>query len=105
MSKGKARKGKQAKRRTGAHKAVDVMSAPPVSTDGSVKPTGQRLYDMPYSATAPKLINPDLGLRNLVRAGHNAGYDIDVTLLEHLTTGCRSGSYSRPDAGRSANGF
>ncbi|GAA2092595.1 hypothetical protein GCM10009841_01640 [Microlunatus panaciterrae] len=42
-----------------------------------------RLFDMPYSATAPRLINPELGLHNLVaRAGHNAGYLIDVTLLD-----------------------
>jgi hypothetical protein len=46
-------------------------------------PAGQRLYDMPYSAAAPRLINPELGLHNLVtRAGHNAGYTIDVTLLD-----------------------
>jgi hypothetical protein len=38
---------------------------------------------MPYSATAPKLINPGIGLHNLVaRAGHNAAYAIDVTLLD-----------------------
>ena len=38
---------------------------------------------MPYSATAPKLINPGIGLHNLVaRAGHNAAYEIDVTLLD-----------------------
>lgn len=46
-------------------------------------PIGQRLYDMPYSAPAPRLINPEIGLHNLVsRAGHNAGYTIDVTLLD-----------------------
>ena len=83
MTKGKVRKGKQAKRETAARQAVDVPPAAPVSTDGSNKPAGQRLYDMPYSATAPRLTNPDLGLHNLVaRAGHNAGYDIDVTLLD-----------------------
>ena len=44
---------------------------------------GQRFYDLPYSAAAPRLINPDLGLHNLVaRAGHNAAYSIDVTLLD-----------------------
>ena len=38
---------------------------------------------MPYSAPAPRLVNPELGLRQLVaRAGHNAGYDIDLTLLD-----------------------
>lgn len=38
---------------------------------------------MPYSAPAPRMINPPIGLHNLVaRAGHNAGYDIDLTLLD-----------------------
>ena len=38
---------------------------------------------MPYSAPAPRMINPTIGLHNLVaRAGHNAGYDIDLTLLD-----------------------
>lgn len=46
-------------------------------------PVGQRFYDMPYSATAPRLIHPEIGLHNLVsRAGHNAAYSIDVTLLD-----------------------
>ena len=44
---------------------------------------GQRLYDMPYGSPAPQLINAELGLDHLVaRAGHNAGYDIDLTLLD-----------------------
>jgi hypothetical protein len=38
---------------------------------------------MPYSAVAPRLVNPAVGLHNLVaRAGHNAAYAIDVTLLD-----------------------
>ena len=38
---------------------------------------------MPYSAPAPRMVNPELGLHNLVaRAGHNAAYEIDVTLLD-----------------------
>src|SRR3712207_4695932 len=38
---------------------------------------------MPYSAVAPRLVNPALGLHTLVaRAGHNAAYEIDVTLLD-----------------------
>jgi hypothetical protein len=38
---------------------------------------------MPYSAAAPRLVNQGLGLHNLVaRAGHNAAYEIDVTLLD-----------------------
>ena len=37
----------------------------------------------PTAPPAPRLINPDLGLHNLVaRAGHNAAYAIDVTLLD-----------------------
>ena len=49
----------------------------------STNPVGQRYYDMPYSAATPRLINPDLGLHHLVaRAGHNAAYEISVTLLD-----------------------
>ncbi len=57
-------------------------------TDGAtraprVRPAGQRLYDLPYSAPSPRMVNPELGLHNLVaRAGHNAAYTIDVTLLD-----------------------
>ncbi len=44
---------------------------------------GQRFYDLPYGAPAPRLINPSLGLHSLVaRVGHNAAYEIDVTLLD-----------------------
>lgn len=47
------------------------------------RPPGQRLYDMPYSAVAPRLVNPAVGLHNLVaRAGHNEAYTMDVTLLD-----------------------
>lgn len=46
-------------------------------------PPGQRLYDMPYGSPAPRLVNPELGLDSLIaRAGHNAGYEIDLTLLD-----------------------
>ena len=38
---------------------------------------------MPFSSAEPRLINPDVGLHNLVaRGGHNAPYTIDVTLLD-----------------------
>lgn len=38
---------------------------------------------MPYSSQVPSPVRPDLGLASLVaRAGHNAGYDIDLTLLD-----------------------
>ncbi len=38
---------------------------------------------MPYSSQVPSPVRPDLGLASLVaRAGHNAGYDIDLTLFD-----------------------
>lgn len=41
------------------------------------------LFEMPFSADPPRLINPDLGLPNLVsRTSANASYVIDVTLLD-----------------------
>jgi hypothetical protein len=79
------RKGKEKSARRSKSSANKPASAalPASSGDGSAKPPGQQLYDMPYSATAPRLINPGIGLHNLVaRAGHNAGYEIDVTLLD-----------------------
>ncbi|GAB3752495.1 CYTH domain-containing protein [Microlunatus parietis] len=40
-------------------------------------------FEMPYPATAPRLINPDLGLAALVgRAGSDATYTMDVTVLD-----------------------
>ena len=84
MRKGKSHKARKARRGAVAN-SVEVASAklPLSSPDGSTKPPGQRLYDMPYSATAPRMINPGIGLHNLVaRAGHNAAYEIDVTLLD-----------------------
>lgn len=45
--------------------------------------SGQRLYDMPFSSAPARLTRPELGLRSLVaRAGENAAYAIDVTLLD-----------------------
>jgi hypothetical protein len=85
VSKTKAGKGKSAKRAAEPTQLPDVatQSAAPPNTDGSGRPPGQRLYDMPYSASEPRLVNPGLGLHHLVaRAGHNAGYDMDVTLLD-----------------------
>ena len=59
---------------TARREAVTVVSPPA---------PGQRLYDMPYSSPAPRLVNAELGLEHLVaRAGHNAGYEIDLTLLD-----------------------
>lgn len=48
-----------------------------------VDPHASRLFEMPYSAVEPRLINREIGLHNLVtRAGHNAAYLIEVTLLD-----------------------
>ena len=83
MRKGKSHKASKA--RPAVANSVEVASGklPRSSPDGLTKPPGQRLYDMPYSATAPRMINPGIGLHNLVaRAGHNAAYEIDVTLLD-----------------------
>ena len=78
MSKDKGGKRKPvSKRRKGTASPASTTAAP------STQPPGQRLWEMPYSAVAPRMINPPLGLHNLVaRAGHNAGYDIDLTLLD-----------------------
>jgi len=95
VRKGKSHKARK-ERRGAVANSVEVATAelpisspdgsaklPISSPDGSTKPPGQRLYDMPYSATAPRMINPGIGLHNLVaRAGHNAAYEIDVTLLD-----------------------
>jgi hypothetical protein len=55
----------------------------PAAPPSPPSPPGQRLYDMPYSSSAPRLVNHELGLHHLIaRAGHNAGYDIDLTLLD-----------------------
>jgi hypothetical protein len=63
--------------------ATAVVDTAAPRPSGRPRPPGQRLYDMPYSAPAPRLVNPSLGLHNLVaRAGHNAAYEIDVTLLD-----------------------
>jgi hypothetical protein len=77
--------GKKKRHKTKAAKQdLAVAALPPPSPDGSsTNPPGQRCYDMPYSAAAPRMINPDLGLHHLVaRAGHNAAYEISVTLLD-----------------------
>lgn len=94
MSKGKASKNKSPKTKHSKdpvgkkHRARGGAEAGSADTSGAASgagggPAGQRLYDMPYSAPAPRLINLEIGLHNLVtRAGHNAGYTIDVTLLD-----------------------
>ncbi|WP_375426612.1 hypothetical protein [uncultured Friedmanniella sp.] len=66
--------------RSPAERAAPLVPTP---APRRVRPPGQRLYDMPYSAVEPRLVNPAFGLRNLVtRVGHNAAYEIDVTLLD-----------------------
>lgn len=59
----------------------------PDSAQRPVRPparqAGQRLFDMPYSAQVPSPVKQEIGLASLIaRVGHNAAYDIDVTLLD-----------------------
>ena len=78
--------GKKKRRKANArnHVARPVVAKPVALPErASVYPPGQRYYDMPYGAATPRLINPDLGLHHLVaRVGHNAAYEISVTLLD-----------------------
>jgi hypothetical protein len=93
VSKGKASKDQKGKRSKGATSDEAVPSAPtgeqPAADEST--PGGEsarrdlapRLFDMPYSAAAPRMINADLGLHNFVaRAGQHAGYTIELTLLD-----------------------
>ena len=76
-------KGKKRKRGKSPAAVPPPTPAKQQRTPPANRPQSQRFYDLPYSAAAPRLINPDLGLHNLVaRAGHNAAYLIDVTLLD-----------------------
>ncbi|MET1007065.1 MAG: hypothetical protein ABWX96_16070 [Propionibacteriaceae bacterium] len=78
-----SKKERKAKKSGGAAPEATVSGAPAAAPELGSRPPGQRLYDMPYSALAPRMIKPEIGLHNLVtRAGHNAGYTIDVTLLD-----------------------
>jgi hypothetical protein len=77
--------GKKKRRRADTGNHSEPVAAKPAALPerSSTNPPGQRYYDMPYSAATPRLINPDLGLHHLVaRAGHNAAYEISVTLLD-----------------------
>jgi hypothetical protein len=77
--------GKKKRRKANArsHNQVVVAQSAALPERSSINPPGQRYYDMPYSAATPRLTNPDLGLHHLVaRAGHNAAYEISVTLLD-----------------------
>jgi hypothetical protein len=77
--------GKKKRRKAKSGKRGALVGARPAElTEGSnPNSTDQRCYDMPYSAAAPRMINPDLGLHHLVaRVGHNAAYEIVVTLLD-----------------------
>lgn len=91
MSKSKGRPAKQTKspKARGRPESVPSSATLPrgvagvAAPAGPPGPTGQRLFDMPYSSQVPSPVRPDLGLTALVaRAGHNAGYDIDLTLLD-----------------------
>ena len=70
MGKKKRRKAKSRK-----HGAAVAAAGRLELPDGPARTRpSQRYYDMPYSAAAPRMINPDLGLHHLVaRVGHNAG--------------------------------
>lgn len=57
------------------HSAEAIVE--PAAADGPVR------FEMPYPATAPRLINPELGLAALVgRASADATYTMDVTVLD-----------------------
>jgi hypothetical protein len=77
-------KKKRRKAKAGNHMApVAALPAAAAADGSSTNPSGQQCYDVPYSAAAPRMINPDLGLHHLVaRVGHNAAYEISVTLLD-----------------------
>ena len=76
-------KKRRRKAKAGKHNAPVAALPTPPPDGSSANPPGQRCYDMPYSAAAPRMINPDLGLHHLVaRVGHNAAYEISVTLLD-----------------------
>ena len=94
MAKGKRRKPSSKRSSSGrgrprtkgkASKSARSLPPSPEATgeDELGRSDGPRLYDMPYSSPAPRLINAELGLHNLVaRAGEHAAYSIDVTLLD-----------------------
>ena len=84
MSKTKGRRGKSAtKARRLDAEPGPAVEKPAGQAPAATRPAGQRLFDMPYSSQVPSPVRPDLGLASLVaRAGHNAGYDIDLTLLD-----------------------
>ncbi|MBA8794019.1 hypothetical protein FHX74_001624 [Friedmanniella endophytica] len=74
--------------RSGKHAAPDPAGGDS-SANGAAPPAppardvGVRCWDLPFSATPPRMINPELGLPNLVsRTSQDASYSIDVTLLD-----------------------
>jgi hypothetical protein len=81
--KGDRKHGRSAARRRLPEPDVAAELLPPEPPAAPGRPPGQRLYDMPFSSDEPRLVNPEVGLHNLVaRGGHNAPYSIDVTLLD-----------------------
>ncbi|SEP63955.1 CYTH domain-containing protein [Microlunatus flavus] len=81
----KAAKGRpeRARRRERDRADVETEELLPEPPTVPGRPPGQRLYDVPFSSPEPRLVNRDVGLHNVVaRAGHNAAYTIDVTLLD-----------------------
>ena len=83
VSKTKGRRGKSATKGRRRDPRPGAAAETPTAQAPAARPAGQRLFDMPYSSQVPSPVRPDLGLTSLVaRAGHNAGYDIDLTLLD-----------------------
>ena len=63
--------------------AADGPAAADAAAHNGGELTGPRYYEMPFSAAPLRLINPELGLPNLVsRTSQNACYSMDVTLLD-----------------------
>lgn len=86
MSKSKAQHRKSDKPQRNTDSAPQESGADPKvprEATSARRPSGQRLFDMPYSAQVPSPVKREIGLAALIaRAGHNAAYDIDVTLLD-----------------------
>jgi hypothetical protein len=83
VSKTKERSTKSATKKRRVPPAPGETARGETAAAAKPRPAGQRLFDMPFSSQVPSPVRPELGLASLVaRAGHNAGYDIDLTLLD-----------------------
>lgn len=85
MQVGKDKRGKRKAPRR-ARPSPEQPAGRPAGTNGADDESSAmsaRRWEMPYSAVAPRLINPDLGLHHLVtRADHHSSYEMDLTLLD-----------------------